>query len=109
MGTMQKRTTEYQTKRDAIDPSRRKGAKQLEALNSEYADIFADDQTGQAASAGGEFSLKPEEGAKIDGVINAEGWTPEEKRSAVYSYLTKQGYDDAKAKEFAEFVYQNLK
>ena len=107
MGARQKRTTDYQTRRDAIDPTRRKGAKQLEALNTEYADLFTDQQDGQGAAGG--FSLKPEEGAKIDGVINAEGWSAEEKRSAVYSYLTKQGYEEAKAKEFAEYVYQNLK
>ena len=107
MGARQQRENEYQVRRDAIDPTRKKGAKQLEALNQEYADLFTDQA--EPGTSGRGLSLKPEEVAKIDGVINAEGWSPEEKRSAVYSYLTKQGYDQAQAKAFAEYVYQNLK
>jgi hypothetical protein len=100
----QMRVQEYETRRSQIDVSRKKGAKQLEQLNTEYKDIFD-----EGASAGGGISLQPEETAKIDGIINAEGYSAEQKRSAAFSYLKGQGYDDAAAKEFAEFVYQNLK
>lgn len=106
MGARAKRTEEYETKRSAIDVNRKKGAKQLQELNAEYSDILND---GQAPGGTGQIELKPEEGAKIDGVINAEGYSPEQKRSAVYGYLVKQGYDQTSAKDFAEFVYSNLK
>jgi len=103
-GTKAMRVQEYETRRSQIDVTRKKGAKQLEQLNSEYKDIFDD-----GASAGGGINLQPEETAKIDGILNAEGYSAEEKRSAAFTYLKGQGYDDAAAKEFAEFVYSNLK
>ena len=103
-GTKAMRVQEYTDRRSQIDVTRKKGAKQLEQLNAEYKDIFD-----EGASAGGGINLTPEETAKIDGIINAEGYSAEQKRSAAFSYLKGQGYDDAAAKEFAEFVYQNLK
>ena len=103
-GVRAKRVKDYETRRQSIDPTRKKGAKQLQQLNEEYKDLFDD-----GTSVGGGINLKPEESAKIDGMLNAEGYTPEQKRSAAYSYLIKQGYDQAAAKEFAEFVYSNLK
>lgn len=103
-GVRAKRVKDYETRRQSIDPTKKKGAKQLQELNAEYKDLFD-----EGTSAGGGINLKPEESAKIDGMLNAEGYTPEQKRSAAYSYLIKQGYDQAAAKEFAEFVYSNLK
>jgi len=103
-GLKAKRWNDYESRRQSIDITRKKGAKQLQELNDEYADLFDEGTT-----AGGGIQLKPEESQKIDGMINAQGYTPEQKRSAAYSYLVKQGYDDATAKEFAEFVYSNLK
>ena len=103
-GTKAMRVQEYETRRSQIDITKKKGAKQLEQLNAEYKDIFD-----EGVSAGGGINLTPEETAKIDGILNAEGYSPEEKRSAAFSYLKGQGYDDAAAKEFAEFVYSNLK
>lgn len=103
-GFKAKRWNDYESRRQSIDITRKKGAKQLQELNDEYADLFDEGTT-----AGGGIQLKPEESQKIDGMINAQGYTPEQKRSAAYSYLVKQGYDDATAKEFAEFVYSNLK
>ena len=103
-GTKAMRVQEYTDRRSQIDVTRKKGAKQLEQLNAEYKDIFD-----EGASAGGGINLQPEETAKIDGIINAEGYSAEQKRSAAFSYLKGQGYDDAAAKEFAEFVYSNLK
>ena len=106
----QMRVNEYTEKRNMIDltrpggKERKSGIKELERLNAEYKDIFD-----EGASAGGGINLQPEETAKIDGIINAEGYSAEQKRSAAFSYLKGQGYDDAAAKEFAEFVYQNLK
>lgn len=103
-GTKAMRVQEYETRRSQIDINRKKGARQLQELNAEYKDLFD-----EGTSAGGGINLKPEESAKIDGMLNAEGYTPEQKRSAAYSYLINQGYDQAAAKEFAEFVYSNLK
>lgn len=103
-GTKAMRVQEYGTRRSQIDITKKKGAKQLRELDAEYKDIFD-----EGASAGGGINLQPEETAKIDGILNAEGYSPEEKRSAAFSYLKGQGYDDAAAKEFAEFVYSNLK
>lgn len=103
-GNKAKRTEEYNTKRSGIDITKKKGAKELEKLNKEYADILGDTQTIRQP-----ISLKPEESAKLQGVINAQGYSGEQKRSAVYGYLIKQGYDPEAAKSFAEFVYQNLK
>lgn len=103
-GVRAKRVKDYETRRQSIDPTKKKGAKQLQELNAEYKDLFD-----EGTSAVGGINLKPEESAKIDGMLNAEGYTPEQKRSAAYDYLIKQGYDQAAAKEFAEFVYSNLK
>lgn len=105
-GNRAKRIAEYETRRQVIDPTKRKGAKQLEALNKEYADLFEMPGTQQTA---GSIELKPEELTKIDGMLNARGFSPEQKRSTAYSYLIKQGYDEASAREFAEYLYQNIK
>lgn len=52
--------------------------------------------------------LKPEESTFIQSVASSLNHTPEQKRLAIYQYLTKQGYDTTNVKDYADQVYQNL-
>jgi hypothetical protein len=104
-GTMTMRIQEYETRRSKIDLTKKKGASQLQQLNNEYKDLFEEPT---AIGGGSTINLKPEEMSKIDGILNAEGYSREQKRSAAYSYLIGQGYDNSTAKSLAEFFYSNL-
>jgi hypothetical protein len=63
---------------------------------------------GSSTSQTGALNIKPEEKGNIQKVIALPNYTKEQKRSAIYGYLIKQGYNDAQAKDFAEYVYSNL-
>lgn len=102
-GTKAMRVQEYKTRRSEIDVSRKKGAKQLEQLNAEYKDIFD-----EGASVGGGINLQPEDEAKIDGIINAEGYEPGMKKQVVEGYLKERGYDAKLAGEYAAFIISQL-
>jgi hypothetical protein len=53
-------------------------------------------------------TLSPDQVQTIQKGLNNPNYTPEQKRSGVYNYLIKQGYDAANAKELAESAYQSL-
>jgi len=105
------RQTEYDTRLKGVEAIRndKKRERAMQGLQAEYPDLRQQElEASQAASQpAGQISLKPDQSATIDQVINATA-SPEQKRSAVFGYLVKQGYDQTAAKEFAEFVYQNL-
>ncbi len=54
------------------------------------------------------LNLKETDISSIDNVLNAPNYTREQKRSAVWSYLLKQGYPDDYARKFAEYAYSQL-
>jgi hypothetical protein len=59
-------------------------------------------------SQGQPAALSQDQVATIQKGLNNPNYTPEQKRSGVYNYLIKQGYDAANAKELAESAYQSL-
>lgn len=55
-----------------------------------------------------QVNLKGEDVKSIDNILNAKNYTNEQKRTLVWSYLTKQGYNDDFARKFAEYAYSQL-
>jgi len=54
------------------------------------------------------FSITNDDKSAIQTVLGTDGYSKEQKRSAIYSYLTKNGYKPDNAKAFAEYVYSNM-
>jgi len=65
-------------------------------------------QVSPAATSPSSAQLSPEQIQQLQKGLSNPNYTPEQKRSAVYNYLIKQGYDSANAKELAEVAYQSL-
>ena len=65
-------------------------------------------QVSPAATSPSSAQLSPEQVQQLQKGLQNPNYTPEQKRSAVYNYLIKQGYDSANAKELAEAAYQSL-
>jgi len=53
-------------------------------------------------------TLAPDEAQFIQNISISAKHTPEQKRKAVFQYLTKQGYDSTSVKAYAEQIYQTL-
>jgi hypothetical protein len=53
-------------------------------------------------------ALSQDQIQEVQKIVGAKNYTPEVKRSAIYNYLIKYGYDPASAKANADAVYQSL-
>lgn len=79
--------------------------KKMDELGRKYKDIF--DDKGQMKKEEG-LSLKPTHEQELQSLYDSS-LTPEQKRSAIYKYLVRNGYDQEHAKNFAEIVYSQFK
>jgi hypothetical protein len=102
-GLRAKRTGEYESRRQSIDITKKKGAKQLEALNKEYADLFD-----EGVAQPGTLQLKPEDEARIDKIINAQGWDAQTKKKVLMGILKDAGNDEKMAGEYVDYILNQL-
>lgn len=106
---LQKRQEQYMNERNLLQEntglSQKQRTKKMDELARKYKDIF--DDKGQMKKEEG-LSLEPTHEQELQSLYDSS-LTPEQKRSAIYKYLVRNGYDQEHAKNFAEIVYSQFK